>query len=95
MMDLASITSLLFETSKEWTAPKIVRMHRLAHIEREPAYLQLKADGNEMVWASETKIRQLAREGWRPVTERDAILRPTIFMDRNSEVLLMYHPNGA
>jgi hypothetical protein len=86
MIELAGLASLFFEASKEWTEPKVVRMHQLSAIEHEPVYQRLKADGDEMRWVK----RQLAREGWRPVTERDAIKRPVIFMDRNSELVLLY-----
>ena len=61
----------------------------MADIAHEPVYQRLEADGRKMRWANETKVRQLAREGWRPVIERDAIKPPTIFMDRNSELVLM------
>jgi hypothetical protein len=90
IIDLAGLTSIFFEASKEWTEPKVVRVHRLAAIEQEPTYQKLKADGKEVSWANETKLRQLAGEGWAPVTERDAIGRPTIFMDRLSKLVLMH-----
>lgn len=94
MIDLTGLASLFFEASKEWTEPVVVRVHRLSAIDHEPVYQRLKADGNEMHWAKETDVHQLASEGWRPVTERDAIKRPIIFMDSKSEMVLLYRMPG-
>ena len=94
LIDLTGLASLFYEASKEWTEPKVVRVHRLSAIEHEPVFQRHKADGDEMHWAAETKVYQLASEGWRPVTERDAIKRPVIFMDRNSELVLLYRATG-
>ena len=90
MIDLVGLAALFFEASKEWREPQTARIRPLSAIEHEPIYQRLKADGHEMSWANETKVRQLAREGWRPVTDRDAIKRPIIFMDRDSKLVLMH-----
>jgi hypothetical protein len=90
MIDLAELTSLFFEASKQWTEPKVATMHRLSDIKREPAYQALLTQGCKTHWANEARVRQIKSEGWKPVAERDAIGRPTIFMDRNREMVLMY-----
>jgi hypothetical protein len=90
MIDLVIVAALFFEASKEWREPQDVRIHPLSAIEHEPIYQRLKANGHEMSWAKDTKVRQLAREGWRPVTERDSIRRPIVFMDRDGEQMLMH-----
>jgi hypothetical protein len=45
-----------------------------------------------MQWANATRLRQLKRDGWLPVFERDAIGRPTIFTDRLEELVLVHRP---
>ena len=93
MIDPVALAALFFEATKEWREPQTVRIHPLSAIEHEPIYQRLKADGHEMSWAKDTKVPQLAQEGWRPVTERNEISRPIIFMDRDSELVLMHRAN--
>jgi hypothetical protein len=90
MIDLAGLASLSFEASNERREPNVVRMHQLADIMHEPVYQRHEADGHEMRWANEAMARELSQEGWRSVTERDAIERLTVFMDSRGEVVLMF-----
>jgi hypothetical protein len=45
----------------------------------------IRIEGHEFQWANELSLRQLKRDGWMPVAERDRMGRPTIFMDRLKE----------
>jgi len=85
VVDLVALASLfvdVFGASKEWTEPKIVRLDPPSAAEQEPSFNALKAKGHELQWVRQIGLRQLKRDGWSPVFERDAIARPTIFMDR-------------
>jgi hypothetical protein len=95
MIDLADIAALFFEASKEWREPQAVRLHLLSAIEHEPVYRHLNAEGHEMCWVNDARVRQCALEGWRPVTERDAIRRPIIFMDNNGELVFMHRESQS
>lgn len=68
------------------------QFERLEDAEQETVFRELKAAGHEFGWVRETRLRQLKREGWKPVFERDKIGRPTIFMDRKKERLLVHRP---
>jgi hypothetical protein len=46
--------------------------------------------GHTLSWARETRLRQLKREGWKPVFERDMMGRPSIFMHRLEELVLVH-----
>jgi len=90
MIDLAGIANLFFEASKEWREPKVARIDPLEDIENEQIFKDLKAKGHTFEWAKTEHLRRLKREGWAPVHERDAIGRPTIFMDRLQELILIH-----
>jgi hypothetical protein len=95
MIDLAAFASLFGEAlgaTKGWTEPKIARFERLDDAEQETVVRDLKAAGHKLGWVREMRLRQLKREGWKPVFERDAIGRPTIFMDRLKELVLVHRP---
>jgi hypothetical protein len=95
MVDLVALRNLFVEAfgaAKGWTEPKVARFERLSDAERESVVIRLKAEGHTLSWARQTRLRQLKREGWRPVFERDAIGRPTIFMDRLQVLLLVHLP---
>jgi hypothetical protein len=95
MIDLVALVGLfgeVFGVAKNWTTPSIARFERLEDVEQETVVRELKAAGQELFWARETRLRQLKREGWKPVFERDKIGRPTIFMDRNQELVLVHRP---
>jgi hypothetical protein len=96
MIDLAALVSLFGEAlgaTKGWTQPRIARFERLDDAERETVVHELRAAGHELQWGRETHLRQLKRDGWKPVFERDAIGRPTIFMDRLEELVLVHRPS--
>lgn len=86
MIDLTG----LYQATKDWTEPKVARVDPLDDIENEPVFQKLKSAGHELVWAREEKLRRLKREGWEPVAERDQIGRPTVFMDRLQELILLH-----
>ncbi|MFZ0149121.1 MAG: hypothetical protein WBG18_23235 [Xanthobacteraceae bacterium] len=98
MIDLVALAGLFgeaFGLTKNWTAPNVARFERLEDAEQEKAVRDLKAAGHEFGWVRETRLRQLKREGWKPVFERDKIGRPTIFMDRLQELVLVHRPPPA
>jgi hypothetical protein len=92
MIDLIEVGSLFFKASKEWLEPKVIRIDPLDSIEQEQVVRDLKAKRHELQWANEIRLRQLARDGWKPVSERDRIGRPSIFMDRLKELILVHRP---
>jgi hypothetical protein len=92
MIDLAALGSLFFEASKEWRDPKVIRIDPLDSIEQEQVVRDLKAKRHELQWANAIRLRQLAHNGWKPVFERDRIGRPSIFMDRLEELILVHRP---
>src|SRR6266436_1398175 len=92
MVDLVGLASLFFEASKKWTEPKVVIIDPLNEAENEPSFQRAKAEGHQLGWLHVSRVRTLQRDGWKPATERDKIGRPTIFMDRNKELLLMHRP---
>ena len=50
------------------------------------------AAGHKLGWLWAGRIRQHKRNGWKPVTERTKLGLPSIFMDRNKELILMSKP---
>ena len=44
----------------------------------------------KIAWANVNRLRLLERDGWRPVAERDLVGRPTIFVDRLEELILVH-----
>jgi hypothetical protein len=95
MIDLAALGSLLMEifgASKEWREPKIVRFSLLEEANKEQVVRDLWARGDELQWVHvyEERLRELKRKGWVPVVERDRVGRPTVFMDRKSELILVH-----
>ncbi len=90
MYDPSGALSFLLSLSDEWRNPKEALIHPLADIENEPAYRKALAEGHSVRWV--TNHRRFHREGWKPVTERDKVGRPTVFVDKNKKSLLMYRP---
>jgi hypothetical protein len=98
MIDLMAMAGLFgeaFGLSKNWTTPKVARFERFEDAEAEKTVIDLKAAGDELSWARATRLRQLQREGWKPVIERDALGRPTIYADRLEELVLVHRPKPA
>jgi hypothetical protein len=94
MIDPSGILGVLYSLSKEWREPSIAIMSPISKVEDEPAYKKTVAEGCELCWVRLGKIRERHRNGWKPLTERDKLGRPTIFMDRNKEQVLMLRPRG-
>jgi hypothetical protein len=92
MIDLAALAALFFDASKDWTEPKVARFDPLSDAEKEEVVLSLRKKGHELQWVRDTRVRALKRKGWKPVYERDAIGRPTIFTDRLQELVLVHRP---
>jgi hypothetical protein len=92
MIDLAAFASLFFEASKEWRTPNVARFGILEDANKEDVVQKLISKGHTLQWVDETRLRRLKENGWSPVTERDKIGRPTIFMDRLSELVLVHRP---
>jgi hypothetical protein len=93
MIDVAALGSLLVEifgAAKEWSEPKIVVFDPLENAEREKIVRDLKAEGHRLQWVRAHRLRQLKEDGWTPVVERDLIGRPSVFMDRLSELILVH-----
>ena len=97
MIDLAALGSLfveIFGASKDWREPKVAQFDRLEDANKEQAVRDLEAKGHKLQWvrSEEGRLRGLKRNGWTPVVERDWVGRPTVFMDRKSEVILVHRP---
>ena len=95
MIDLTALTNLfvdVFGGSKCLTTPKAVRVERLGQVNNEKVVQDLKDKGHEFAWLHYTKLRQLIHQGWKPVTERDSMGRPSIYVDRLAELVLVHRP---
>jgi hypothetical protein len=95
MVDLAALGSLfveIFEASKDWREPEIARFDPLEDADKEQIVRDLQAKKHELQWINELRLRQANRNGWTPVVERDLIGRPTVYMDRKSELILVHRP---
>jgi hypothetical protein len=97
MIDLVALVGLfveVFGTSKNWKEPSIARFDHLEDAKKEKVVHDLEAAGHQFLWkrATEGQLRQLKREGWMPVVERDKFRRPTIFMDSRKELVLVHRP---
>lgn len=90
MVDPSGILSFLLSLSEEWRNPNVIQIWPLNDIENEPAYQRITQEGHQVSWVAEHRLRSVSRDGWLPVTERDRVGRPSVFMDRNKELLLMY-----
>ena len=93
MIDLAALASLfveVFGASKDWREPKIARFDPLDEANKEQVVRDLRARGDELQWIDEVRLRQAKMNGWAPVFERDWVGRPTVFMDRMSELILVH-----
>jgi hypothetical protein len=50
-----------------WFRPKVVRLEYLLDAEDEKVVRRLRTKGHELHWAFETRLRQLQRDGWKPL----------------------------
>jgi hypothetical protein len=95
MIDLAALGSLfveVFGASKEWREPKIARFDRVEDANKEQVVRHLQAKKHKLQWVNELRLREAKRNGWTPVVERDLMGRPTVYMDRLSELILVHRP---
>ena len=90
MIDPTGLASLFYDIFKDWKEHRIAHVDPLSAIEQEPVYQDLKAKAHTFKWPRQTQLRQVAREGWQPVVERDQLGRGTIFVDRNEELILVH-----
>jgi hypothetical protein len=73
-----------------WFRPKVIRFEHLLDAEEEQVVRRLRAKGHELHWALETRLHQLQRDGWRPVTQWDNTGHRSIFMDHREEIVLLH-----
>src|SRR5262249_19340273 len=81
--------------SKDWREPKIARFDPLEDANKEQIVRDLQAKGHKLQWINELRLREAKRNGWKPVVERDLVGRPTVFMDRLSELILVHRPRQS
>lgn len=92
MVDPTGILGLLASLSDEWREPSEAVISPLSDVENEPAYQKVVEERHRTRWVAERNIRRMHRDGWKPVTARDRIGRPTVFVDARKETLLMFRP---
>ena len=92
VIGLAGLFAELFPATKRWREPKVERVGHLADMDNEEVVIKLKAKGHEVGWPNAIRMRQLKREGWTPVVERDRLGRPTVFVDHKEELILVHRP---
>src|SRR5688500_5487272 len=90
MIDPTGILGVLLSLSQEWRSPTVVLISPLTDITNEPVYQKAIADGHSVRWVKQRNLRRQHRDGWKPITKRDRIGRPTVFMDAKKELLLMF-----
>ncbi len=95
MIDIMVLRELFaeeFSTAESGTEPRVARFDPLSDAEQERVYRDLKASGHELLWALQTQLPQFKRDGWEPLMKRDEKERPTIFMDRLGDLILLHRP---
>ncbi len=95
MIDIIVLRELFaeeFGTAERGSEPRVARFDPLSDAEQEQVYRDWKASGHELLWALQTQLPQLKREGWEPLIKRDGKKRPTIFMDRLGSLILLHRP---
>jgi hypothetical protein len=95
MIDIIVLRELFaeqFGTVESGTEPRVARFDSLSDAEQERVYRDLKASRHELLWALQTQLPQLKRDGWEPLIKRDGKERPTIFMDRLGSLILLHRP---
>jgi hypothetical protein len=93
--DLNALTELfgeVFGPSEAWTTPGVARYENCSDTEYGEVVRDLKAKQHHLSWARQTRLRELKRDGWMPVFERDETGRPTIYTDRFGELVLIHRP---
>jgi hypothetical protein len=54
-----------------WFRPKVFRLEHLLDAEDEEVVRRLRAEGHELHWILETRLREFQCDGWKPVTKWD------------------------
>jgi hypothetical protein len=78
-----------------WFRPKVFRLEHLLDAEDEEVVRRLRAEGHELHWILETRLREFQCDGWKPVTKWDKTGRRSIFMDNREEVVLLHRLPAA
>ena len=76
MIDIMVLRELFaeeFRTAESAREPRVARFDRLSDAEQERVYHDLKASGHELLWALQTQLPQLKRDGWEPLIKRDVV----------------------
>lgn len=89
MVEPISILSFLLSLSGNWRNPNIIVISPISDIKNEPVYQRAIQKDQKTRWVAEKNLRRFSREGWEPLTERDNLARPSIFMDANKKLLVM------
>ena len=95
MIELETVLGLLGPVAKNWIQPEVMLFDPISDIDSEPNFRERKAQGAQFRWVKEGKLRAREREGWKPFYDRDALLRPKVYMDKNRELLLMVKDTEA
>ncbi len=94
MVDLVRLMGIfgdeVFGPAQRWTKPKVTHFRLLAAVLEEPVVRRLHAAGHEFCWSREAQLPDRKHHGWKLVVQRDAVERPTIFMDRKEELVLLH-----
>jgi hypothetical protein len=70
--------------------PKVACFRPLAVVLDEPTVQKLQAAHHEFRWSSEAELLARKNEGWWLALGHDSKGRPTIFMDREEELVLLH-----
>ena len=74
-----------------WFRPKVVRLEYLLDAEDEKVVRRRRTKGHELHWTLETRLRELQRDGWKPVTQWDKCRTAVNFYGRQ-EIILLHRP---
>lgn len=98
LVDLVHLVRLFaeaFGSAEDQTKLKVARFRPLAAVLNEPVVRNLHAADHEFYWSNEAQLLARKSEGWRLVLGRDAMGRPTIFMDRKEELVLLHRKKAG
>lgn len=89
-MDSNSIVGLVRHLWHDWRTADAKIIAPLTAIRNERAFQNAENSGHKLHWTDKNSIRRRQREGWRPLVQRDALMRPHVFIDGREELLMMY-----
>lgn len=87
MIDLVHVVRLFAEDCKK---PKVAHFRPLAAVLDVPAIQKLHAARHEFRWSNEAELLARKNEGWWLVLAHDTNGQPTIFTDREEELVLLH-----